>query len=175
MNYSAKSVFWKVVIIWLVFAVLHFAHGVFPHPWLAFLGEAEGRESIWGHSKMNFYTYLIVTIGEFFIFRRKIAEVGQFWFTRLLSCVIYPWLALTFWMTGSAVYGSAQPPRGVELTVAMLANVFGAYLTIRLEQVFDTVRFRPATRWTILLFFLLALFQYIAFELQTPWWDFFLR
>jgi hypothetical protein len=96
---TGKSVILKVVIIWLVFAFLHFAHGWFPNPVLAFFGEAEGRETVWGHLKMNFWTYVFVTIGEFLIFRKKISDAGQFWYTRLLSAVLYPWLSMTFYMT----------------------------------------------------------------------------
>jgi hypothetical protein len=170
---SAKAVAWKVVIIWVIFAFLHYANDAFPNPVFAFIGEREGFESIFSHSKMNFWTYLIVTIGEFFIFRKKILDVGQFWYTRLLSAVIYPWLALTFWMTGSALYGGLEPIRPVELGFSFLSNVFGAYLTIRLEQIFDVIKFRKATQWTILFFFLITLLQYISFELNTPWWNYF--
>ena len=55
---STKSVIWKVVIIWFVFAFLHYAHAIFPNPVFAFLGEAAGRESVFGHLKMNFSTYI---------------------------------------------------------------------------------------------------------------------
>ncbi|PKN94785.1 MAG: hypothetical protein CVU44_02970 [Chloroflexi bacterium HGW-Chloroflexi-6] len=170
---SAKSVFWKVVIIWMLFAFLHYANDMMPNPIFAFIGEKENAESIFSHSKMNFWTYLIVTVAEFFIFRKKILDVGQFWSTRLLSAVIYPWFALTFWMTGSALNGGAEPIRPIELSFALLSNVFGAYLTVRLEQIFDGVKFRNATRWTILVLFLMALIQYISFELQAPWWNYF--
>jgi hypothetical protein len=170
---SAKSVFWKVVIIWIVFALLHYAYRIFPHPITALIGEKEGAESIFGHVKMNFWTYLIVTIGEFLIFRKKILDLGQFWSTRLLSAVIYPWFALTFWMTGSAIHGGAEPARPVELAFSFIANAFGAYLTVRLEQIFDKVKFRKATQWTIIILFLMALIQYIVFELKTPWWNYF--
>jgi hypothetical protein len=170
---SEKSVVWKVVIIWLVFAFLHYANDAFPNPVFAFIGEREGFESIFSHSKMNFWTYLIVTVGEFVIFRKKITDVSQFWYTRMLSAVIYPWFALTFWMTGSALNGGLEPIRPIELAFSFLSNVFGAYLTVRLEQIFDAIRFRTATQWTILFFFLITLIQYISFELNTPWWNYF--
>jgi hypothetical protein len=170
---SGKSVVWKVVIIWFVFAFLHYADRWFPNPILAFFGEAAGKESVWGHLKMNFWTYIFVTVGEFFIFRKKIQDVSQFWYTRLLSSVLYPWLSMTFWMTGSALNGGAEPARAVELSFSILSNVFGAYLAVRLEQVFDTVKFRKATQWTILFFFIMAMIQYISFELNMPWWKLF--
>lgn len=170
---SAKSVFWKVAIIWIVFAFLHYAYDLFPHPIVAFLGEKEGTESIFSHVKMNFWTYLIVTIGEFLILRKRIADVGQFWLTRLLSAVIYPWFALIFWMTGSAIHGGAEPARPIELSFSLLANVFGAYLVVHLEKIFDKVKFSKATAWMIVILFVMALIQYIVFELKTPWWNYF--
>ncbi|MBK9925328.1 MAG: hypothetical protein IPP66_08535 [Anaerolineales bacterium] len=170
---SGKSVVWKVVIIWFVFAFLHYANDSFPNPILAFFGEADGQESVWGHLKMNFWTYIFVTVGEFFIFRKKIQDVSQFWITRLLSSIMYPWFSMTFWMTGSALNGGAEPARAVELSFSILSNVFGAYLAVRLEQVFDTVKFRKATQWTILFFFIMAMIQYISFELNMPWWKLF--
>ena len=173
MHNSLKSVFLKVIIIWIVFAFLHFAYRIFPSPIFAFIGEKEGAESIFGHVKMNFWTYLIVTVGEFLIFRKKIVDVGHFWLTRMLSAIIYPWLALTFWMTGSALYGGAEPARPVELTFSFLSNAFGAYLTVQLEQIFDKAKFGKATQWIIVLFFFMALIQYIVFELKAPWWNYF--
>ena len=170
---SSKSVIFKVAIIWLVFAVFHYANDAFPNPIFTFFGESEGTESVFTHMKMNFYTYLLVTIGEFIIFRRKISNISQFWYTRLLSCVIYPWFSLTFWMTGSALNGGAEPIRPIELSFSIFSNVFGAYLIVRLEQIFDSVQFRKASRWTILFFFLITLIQYISFELNKPWWEYF--
>ena len=76
---SGKSVVVKVVVVWLVFAFLHYANDLFPNPVFTFFGESEGQESAWGHLKMNFWTYFFVTVGEFFIFRKKITDAGQFW------------------------------------------------------------------------------------------------
>lgn len=170
---SKKWVFSKVAIIWIVFALLHYANDIVPNPIFAFIGEKENSESIFGHSKMNFWTFLIVTIGEFLIFRKNILDVSQFWYTRLLSAVIYPWFALSFWMTGSALNGGAEPIRPIELSFSLLSNVFGAYLIVQLEQIFDGIKFRKATQWTILALFLMTLIQYISFELQAPWWNYF--
>lgn len=170
---TGKSVTLKVIIIWVVFALLHYATDLIQSPIVAFFGEANGLESIWGHLKMNFWTYIFVTIGEFFIFRKKISDVSQFWYTRLLSAVLYPWLSMTFWMTGSALNGGLEPIRPIELSFSLLSNVFAAYFIVRLEQVFDAVKFRKATQWTILFFFIIALIQYVSFELNTLWWEFF--
>lgn len=131
----------KAIVIWVVFALLHYATDLIPNPVIAFFGEADGAETVWGHLKMNFWTYIFVTIGEFFIFRKKISDVGQFWYTRLLSAVLYPWLSMTFWMrTGSALNGGLEPIRPIELSFSLLSNAFGAYLAVRLEQVFDGVK-----------------------------------
>ena len=170
---SGKSVVLKVVVVWLVFAFLHYANDLFPNPIFAFFGEAEGQESAWGHLKMNFWTYLFVTIGEFFIFRRKIADVSQFWYTRLLSMIIYPWFALIFWMTGSALNGGEHPIRPIELFFSLASNFFALYLVVRLEQIFDEIKFRKATQWTILFFFVLTLIQYVSYQINTPYWEFF--
>lgn len=170
---SGKSVSIKVFVIWAVFALLHYLADLFPNPIIAFFGEAEGAETIWGHLKMNFWTYVFVIIGEFFIFRKKITDVGQFWIARLLSSVLYPLFSFTFWMTGSALNGGLEPIRPIELSFSLLSNVFAAYFVVRLEQIFDEIKFRNATKWTIILFFVLALIQYISYELNTPHWEMF--
>lgn len=170
---AVKPVVLKIVLIWALFAFLHYANSFFPNPVFAFLGEREGAESIFGHSKMNFWTYLIFTAGEFFVLRKQIADATQYWHVRLFSAVTYPWYALTFWMTASALYGSGQPPRAVELSFAFISLVFGAYLAIRIEQILDETKFRKATQRTIVLLFLMALLQYVAFEIHAPWWELF--
>jgi len=170
---TGKSVVWKVIIVWVVFAFLHYATDLVQSPIIAFFSESDGTESVWGHLKMNFWTYLFITIGEFFIFRKKITDTMQYWFSRLLSTVLYPLFSFTFWMTGSALNGGLEPIRPIELSFSLLSNVFAAFFVVLLEQIFDTVKFRKATQWTIVFFFIIAMIQYISFELNTPWWEFF--
>jgi hypothetical protein len=170
---SKKSILLKVAMIWLVFAMLHYANNILPNPVLAFLGEKPGFESVFGHSKMNFWSYLIVTLGEFVFFRKKITDLIQYGYTRMLSAVVFPWFALTFWMTGSALNGGLEPARPIELSFSLLSIVFAAYLTVRLEQAMEEIRFRTSTRLTILFFFLITLVQYVSFEMNAPWWNYF--
>jgi hypothetical protein len=170
---TGKSVIAKVVIVWLVFALLHYLNDLFPNPVFAFFGEEESHESVWGHLKMNFWTYFFITVGEFFIFHKKIADVSQFWNTRLLSMIIYPWFALVFWMTGSAINGGHEPIRPIELFFSLGSNFFALYFIVRLEQIFDEIKFRKATQYMILFFFILALVQYVSYQINMPHWEFF--
>lgn len=100
-------------------------------------------------------------------------KVAIIWAFSHFSIVIYPWFALTFWMTGSAIHGGAEPARPIELSFSLLANVFGAYLVVYLEKIFDKLKFSKATAWMIVILFAMALIQYIVFELKAPWWNYF--
>jgi len=168
-----KQLISKVIAVWIVFALLHFANGWFPNPVFAFLGETEGKETVFGHNKMNFYAYLFVCIAEFFILRKHIDDVAHWTYTRLFTTILYPWLAFIFWMTGSALNGGAEMIRPLELGMAFSANLVGAYAAVRVEEVLDGAKYRNAFKWMVLLFFVISLVQYISFEMNVPWWGLF--
>ena len=54
----------------LLFAIFHQLHDLFPNTLTAILAEGE-QEAIFAHMKMLFYPYLILSIVDYFLYRRR--------------------------------------------------------------------------------------------------------
>jgi hypothetical protein len=59
-------------------------------------------------------------------------------------------------------------PRYVDLTWALVVTAFGLYFCIRLEEPFDNMPLRSATKAMIVLAFTAALITYAGFSFHVP-------
>jgi hypothetical protein len=156
---------WKLLAVWIGFLLLHFSYETLPG--LFFQVLAEKNETTFLHMKMLFVSYILITLVEFFIRRKKLTSPGDFIYSRLLLAVAYPWLTITFWFTAESL-GFHIPVIPWELIYANITTLLGIYLTLRLEEPFDRLSFRPATRVMILVLFSVAILSYVAFSFQVP-------
>jgi len=161
---KTKFRWWKFIAIWACFLLLHFSYGWFPN--IFFRGVAEANETVFFHMKMLFVSYVLVSLVEFFLYRRVISSASSFFTARGLVAVAYPWLAITFWFLAWA-FGLTLARVG-EILFANVTTLLGVYLALRMEEILDTVELRPALKWTVLLLFLAALVSYVSFSLHPP-------
>ena len=161
---KVKFRWWKFIAIWACFLLLHFSYGWFPG--LFFRIVAEPNETVFFHMKMLFHAYVLVSLVEFFLYRRTIKSVSSFFAARGLVAVAYPWLAITFWFLAWAL--GLTLARAGELLFANVTTLLGVYLALRLEEILDAIELRPALKWTVLLLFLAAVVSYISFSLHPP-------
>jgi hypothetical protein len=150
---------------WGVFLLLHFSFETFPNVVFRVLGE--DGETTFFHMKMLFFAYLFTSIVEFLIRRRKLGSIGQFVSARLLVAVVYPWLTITLWFTAQAL-GFHIPVIPWEIVYANVLTAVGVYVALRLEEVLDAARFRPALHALVAVVFAAALLSYVAFSFATP-------
>jgi hypothetical protein len=159
-----KFRWWKFIAIWACFLLLHFSYGWFPN--IFFRVVAEANETVFFHMKMLFLAYVLVSLVEFFLYRRAIGSASSFLASRALVAVAYPWLAITFWFLAWA--WGLTPARAGEVLYANVTTLLGMYLALRMEEILDSIELRPALKWTVLLLFLAALVSYISFSLNPP-------
>jgi len=161
---KTKFIWWKFVAVWVCFLLLHFSYGTFPG--LFFRIIAEANETVFFHMKMLFVAYSVVSLVEFVLRRTRIKSVGNFFSSRALIAVAFPWLTITFWFLAWAL--KVQLPLLWELIYANVMIALGIYLALRIEELIDDVEFRPSLKWSILILFVIAVFVYIAFSLNPP-------
>jgi hypothetical protein len=125
----------------------------------------EGISSVYAHMKMLFYAYLVLSVVDFFRFRKSGLPVS-FFYSRMLILAAVPWMMIAIYYAVEAV--GIYLPRAVDLTWAILMTLFGLYFSIRLEEAFDGMEIRPALKGLIVIAFLGALLTYVGFSFHVP-------
>jgi hypothetical protein len=160
-----KFLWWKLFAVWIGFLLLHFSHETFPGPFFRLFGES--NETTFFHMKMLFFAYLIISLIELAIRRKKLTSPQTFFYSRSLIAVAFPWLTITMWFTAEAV-GLKVPVIPWEIIYANIFTLLGIYLALRMEEVFEGVTLRPALKGMILLVLITALISYAAFSFNPP-------
>jgi hypothetical protein len=160
-----KFPWWKLLAVWGLFLVFHFAYKTLPCALTLVFGESS--EAIFTHMKMVFWAYLFASIIEFFVARKKIRSIKDFAYARLLGAVAYPWLVITIWFAASAL-GFKLPEVPWEIIYANITTVLGIYIALRLDEAFDDLRIRPALQASIAILFALSILSYISFTFFPP-------
>ncbi len=125
----------------------------------------EGISSVYAHMKMLFYAYLVLSLIDFFRFRKDGLPVS-FFYARMLILSAVPWMMIAIYYAVEAA--GIFLPRTIDLTWAILMTLFGLYFSIRLEEPLDGMELRPALKSLIVIAFLGALITYIGFSFHVP-------
>ena len=160
-----KMSWWKLIVTWILFLLLHYSYETFPNVLFKIIGE-EG-ETTFFHMKMLFFAYILSSLIEFFILRRRAANLDTFIYARMFVAVAYPWLTITAWFTAEALTG-AMLPVVLEIMYANVMTVLGIYIALRIEELFEGQILRPAFKGSIGLLFLAAVISYVSFSFNTP-------
>jgi len=125
----------------------------------------EGISSVYAHMKMLFYAYLVLSIIDFFRFRKSGYPVS-FFYSRMLILAAVPWMMISIYYAVEAA--GIILPHAIDLTWAILTTLLGLYFSIRLEEPLDGMELRPALKSVIVIAFLGALITYIGFSFHVP-------
>ncbi len=159
-----KFAWWKWIVGYLLYLFFHQIYDILGGGTLAaILGE--GIESVYAHMKMLFYAYLILSVIDFFRFRKH-GLPESFVYSRMLILAAVPWMMIIVYYAVEAV--GIILPRAIDLSWALLTTAFGLYFSIRLEEPFDHMELRPALKSTILIAFLAASITYVGFSFHVP-------
>ncbi|QEE14422.1 hypothetical protein DSAG12_00235 [Promethearchaeum syntrophicum] len=91
MDYNHKAYLWIRSFIFLcIFELLHYSFELFPNIIVQIFSGI--NESNFQHWKIGYYSYLILTLVEFLIFHKKIADENKekFIYSHLLSALFVP-------------------------------------------------------------------------------------
>ena len=160
-----KFLWWKFIVVWVGFLLLHFSYKAFPGAFFRLFAEA--NETTFLHMKMLFNSYLLVSLVELAVRWKKLASPSTFFYSRSLIAVAYPWLTITMWFIADSL-GLKIPVTPWEIIYANILTLLGIYLALRMEEVFEGVTLRPALKGMILLLLATALVSYTAFSFNPP-------
>lgn len=160
----------KALIYLVLFSILHFAIDLTGWSFLKpFCGV---DESVFQHLKMAFWAYLLATLVEYRLIKKKRTVSRNFWYSRLLATTFVPWAIFLIYFLGLAIIGKF-PVSYLELTWAILVSYLSGLAGGLIEKQLEAQTMTGAFRALVIFFFLASAFLYITFTYRLPWLDMF--
>lgn len=166
------NIYIKSLLYLAIFSILHFGYDL--TRW-AFLAPLCGiNESVVQHLKMAFWAYLLASLIEYFIVRRKLNERNTFWYPRLLSTIMVPWFVMLIWYLVPAFFGRVESS-ALELLWGIFSTYFAAVMGGIVERNIEGTAATVSFKIVILVLFIISAFLYVWFTYKPPWIDLFIN
>lgn len=163
-----KYIYIRSLIFLGLFILLHYTYDWLPN--IAFQIFSGTNESPFQHMKIGFYSYIILLLIEFLVFRKKITDNTKFLFSRIFSTVILPWVIfIIFFLT--RVFYPGEMNFVVEIISAQVSTCISVLIIGFIEL--DSIKIEYGTRLKVILVILLILLiiEFTAFSFYLPWHD----
>jgi hypothetical protein len=163
-----KYIYVRSFILLGIVIVLHYAYKFIPN--IIFQVFSAIDESVFQHMKIGLYSYIILTIIEYFAFKKKIVDKTRFLFSRIFSAIFFPWIIFMFFFFTRVIYPS-QMPFVVEIISAQTIVYVSALMLGFIE--FDTSKMEFGKRLKILsvVLIIVLIVEFTAFSFYLPWHD----
>jgi len=160
----------KAFIYLIFFSMLHFGYDL-TH--LSFLKPFCGiDESIFQHLKMAFWAYLLASLVEYPVYKRKNKKYESFWIPRFFSATMVPWTIFLVWYLAPATGGKFRLSY-MELIWALVVSYFSGLAGGLMERTLEEQRLAFCFKVLVIFLAVASAFLYIAFTYQLPWIDMF--
>lgn len=158
---------------WLIFLLLYFFYKFIPlTPLKVICGICESN---FQHYKASFFSWIIVSLGEFLWMHRKIQDRQVFLYSRMATATILPWFVFILWYLGVAIFGRL-PSIPLEIVYANIITIIvGIFATI-FEQGVSRITYSRELKTILLILFFSSLVLYMVFTFgKLPWADVFIE
>ncbi len=163
-----KYIFIRSLLFLAIFTGMHYLFKFFPNVITQVFSSI--YESVFQHMKVGFYSYLILSVIEFLVFKKKIADTTKFLFSRVFSMVLYPYLIFLFFLFTRVVY-PWQMQFVIEIisaqTVVYVSVLFLGFLEVEILK----LEFGKRLRVLLLILLVLLIIEFTAFSFYLPWHD----
>ena len=173
MDFNHKAYpFIRSFIFLCIFELLHYSYDLIPSTFFQIFSGI--NEFFFQHWKIAYYSYIILSIVEYLIFRKKIVEEDKekFISSHLLSAILLPMMIFIIWYIAPAVYGPI-PVFWIEVVYSILACYISVLIVSVLEQYFKEIQYRSPIKLILLILNLLLIIQFTIFTFKPPWVDVF--
>ncbi len=169
MNLDDKKYIYVRSLLYLaIFIGLHYMFKFFPNVISQIFSGI--NESVFQHMKVGFYSYLILSIIEFFVFKKKINDKTKFLFSRVFSMILYPFLIFLFFLFTRVIY-----PWQMLFVVEIISAQITVYISVLvlgfIEQDIKKLEFGKRFKVILLILLLLLIIEFTAFSFYLPWHD----
>ena len=165
-----KHILIKALIVQITFLILHFSYDWFPNTLTRIISGTS--EAVFQHMKIAFFSYGLVSLVEFWIFRKALKDPLNFGTTRMAATVFYCWPMFILFFAPPAYFGK-YPSDIYEIvsgniilyTISLIAGIF----ELELAKIKLSKEFRIVVIGLTLIFFSLL----IIYSFKNPWFDVF--
>ena len=166
--YEKKYIYLRSLLFLAIFIGMHYLFKFFPNVITQVFSGI--NESVFQHMKIGFYSYLIISAIEFFVFKKKIADKTKFLFSRVFSMVLYPFLIFVFFLFTRVVY-PWQMFSVVEIIFAQITVYISVLFLGFIEIDIAKLEFGKRLKSMLLIFLVLLIVEFTAFSFYLPWHD----
>lgn len=165
---DSKYIYVRSLLFLAIFIGLHYMYDFFPNVIFQIFSGID--ESVFQHMKDGFYSYIILSVIEFFVFKKKITDTTKFLFCRVFSLILYPWIIFLLFFFTRVVY-----PWQMYFVIEIISAQIVVYISILILGFIelDLMKLEFGKRLRVLLLILLALLiiEFTAFSFYLPWHD----
>jgi len=166
--YDKKYIYLRSLLFLAIFTGMHYLFKFFPNVITQVFSGI--NESVFQHMKVGFYSYLIISVIEFIVFKNKIADKTKFLFSRVFSMVFYPFLIFVFFLFTRVVY-PWQMFDIVEIISAQITVYISVIFLGFIEIDIAKIEFGKRLKRLLLIFLVLLVVEFTAFSFYLPWHD----
>jgi hypothetical protein len=164
------TTFYRSAAFLAIFLLLHYAYEWTNWSWIKIFS-ATGENTL-QHMKIGFYTFIIISLSELLIFRKRIQDRSRFVYSRMLGAMLLPWGMFLLWYIAAAVYGPF-PNIIMDIVYANIVTILLIIMTFTLSYEWQKISFSNFAKFWILLLIFNTIFLFTAFTYSTPWAPFF--
>jgi TRAP-type uncharacterized transport system fused permease subunit len=159
----------KALIFTAVFTMLHFGYEL--TEWKVLIPFCGTDESLFQHSKMGFWSWLVCSLMELILLRKR--SIGVM-YSRILGAILVPWFILLLWYVLPGTLGRS-PWVMLEIIWGIICVFVPGFAIATMER--ELARNTPSRAMLIITgcLLVLALFFFIRFTISLPWIDLFVN
>ncbi|MEZ0397100.1 MAG: DUF6512 family protein [Anaerolineales bacterium] len=159
----------KGLLFWVTFLLLYVLRKLAPVIPITLISGV--NESNFQHYKATFFAYLILSLVEYLIFRKRVSERASYWYARLTAAIFAPWMVFLTWYGMAAVTG--QMPLPLEILWGNVATLLVGILAAVFERGFEQITYGKSLKTAIWALFVISILTYIILTFRLPWADVF--
>jgi hypothetical protein len=165
-----RRIFLKALYVQIAFLVLHYLYDFFPNALTRVISGTS--EAVFQHMKIAFFSYLLVSLIEYLVERKRVEDQSTYIFARLAATVLFCWPMFILFFTPPAYYG----PYELIITEIIWANII-LYATsvcvVIFEQQFERAPHSQEFRVVVIVLGLILLSLFVIYSQRDPWFDVF--
>lgn len=161
-----KYIYIRGLIVLGIFTLLHYTYDFFPNVVIQIFSGI--NESVFQHMKIAFYSYIILIIIEFVVFKKKITNTTNFLFSRIFSAIFYPWMMFMLFFFTRVIY-PWQMYFVVEIISAQTVLYVSVLILSFIELDIMKIEFGRRVKIILIILIILLIIEFTAFTFYLPW------
>lgn len=167
---SWRKILLKALYVQLCFLVLHYLYRFIPNPVTEIFSGV--NESVFQHMKIGFFSYGLVSLIEYFLNRKKVADPGHYGFSLLGASLFFCWPMLILFFSPPAYFGK-YPTDLLEIISANIVLYTSSIFAILTERQFSAAPLSKEFKVMVVLLCVILISLFVIYTYRFPWFDLF--